>query len=298
VLGLALATGAIGISLFLLATRSALDPIDSLTEATRRVRDGDLKSRVPVLSGDELGTLAHSFNQMLDGLREREALRADLRESRARIVATADAERRRLERDLHDGAQQHLVLMNLKLATADRLIEKDPAAARAVHAELRHDLRRALEELRELAHGIYPQVLQADGLPGALREAVGRAAIPATLECDRIERLRPEVEAAVYFCCLEALQNASKHAGENASATVRLSKTDGMLRFEVEDTGGGFDLATREQSAGLQNMSDRVGALGGRLEITSAPGQGTTISGAIAVETEDRSEVDRGDGAA
>jgi signal transduction histidine kinase len=140
---------------------------------------------------------------------------------------------------------------------------------------------RALAELRDLAHGIYPAVLQNDGLPGALAEAAERAAIPATLQCDGAGRYPPELEAAVYFCCLEALQNAAKHAGDGAQAKVELSHRNSALVFAVADDGRGFDATNAPPSAGLQNMTDRIGALGGSLLIDSAPGRGTNVTGTI-----------------
>jgi signal transduction histidine kinase len=296
-IALAIAVGTVVVAgaMFLVITRSVLDPVDDLLDATRRVREGDTKTRVPLVTADDLGELAQSFNEMLAGLRERESLREhnvalvenlrrhtdELRESRARIVAAADAERRRVERDLHDGAQQHLVLLNLKLSVLRRVVGEDPDAAALVD-ELRGDLGHALRELRDLAHGIYPALLENEGLPGALRQAVERAGIPASLSCDGASRYRPELEAAVYFCCLEALQNAAKHAGDGARATVRLAERDGALVFEVADDGRGFVNAdVSADSAGLQNMADRIGALGGSVRVESAPGEGTMVTGAI-----------------
>ncbi|MHB8693957.1 MAG: HAMP domain-containing sensor histidine kinase [Solirubrobacteraceae bacterium] len=290
--GLAVCIVAVAVGLFRLATGAALDPIDELTRATDRVRAGHLDTPpVPVVTADELGTLTHSFNEMVAGLRDRERLQAhnvelveEVRASRERIVATADEERRRLERDLHDGAQQHLVLLGLKLGIAERLVDQDPAAVTETLGELRRDLDRALAELRNLAHGIYPAVLENEGLSGALGEAAQRAAIPTRLECDGTGRYRPELEAAVYFCCLEALQNAAKHAGAGASATVRIGEHNQILTFEVADDGSGFDLPVHLTSAGLQNMNDRIGALRGTLEVTSAPGKGTAVAGAIPLD--------------
>ena len=285
-------------------TDSVTGPVRTLTSATVRAAAGHLDLPVPVTSDDELGVLTRSFNDMMRGLREREALRdekveltsalavsladlqrraEELRASRARVVTAADVERRRMERDLHDGAQQQLVLLGLKLGLAGRLIEEDPAAATAMQGELRADLHQALGQLRELAHGIYPAVLEDQGLPAALREAVARAAIPAELRCDGAGRYRPEAEAAVYFCCLEALQNAAKHAGEGANVTVSLAERGGSLLFEVTDDGHGYDTTVRLASAGLQNMADRIGALGGELTIRSAPRSGTTIFGSISL---------------
>ncbi len=261
-------------------TDSVLGPVRTLTSATARAAAGDLEHPVPVSSDDELGVLTTSFNDMILGLREREALRSDkielsaalqasfedlqrdaeqLRASRARVVAAADLERRRMERDLHDGAQQQLVLLGLKLALAESLIKKDPAAAKAMHDELRGDLQHALSQLRDLAHGIYPAVLESEGLPGALREAAERAAIATELRGDRAGRYPSEVEAAVYFCCLEALQNAAKHAGEDASARIELTERDRRLIFEVADNGRGYDTQAGLAGVGVQNMTDRIG---------------------------------------
>jgi signal transduction histidine kinase len=181
-----------------------------------------------------------------------------------------------VERDLHDGAQQQLVLARLKLARLSR----DPSRQELV-GELERDLDRALGELRDLAHGLYPQVLESDGLPGALGEAARNAAIPTTFDCDGAGRYRPQLEAAVYFCCLEALQNAAKHAGEGARATVRLLERDRRLEFEVSDDGVGFEQAP--PGHGLQNIADRIGALGGEVRIRSRPGNGTSVAGMVPV---------------
>jgi len=259
-------------------TDSVVGPVRTLTSATARAAAGDLEHPVPVTSDDELGVLTTSFNDMIRGLREREALRNDklelsaalrasledlhryaeeLRASRARVVTAADVERRRMERDLHDGAQQQLVLLGLKLGLWERLIEKDPAAAKAMHDELRTDLRKALSELRELAHGIYPAVLESEGLPGALREAIERAAIPTELRCDGAGRYPRELEAAVYFCCLEALQNAAKHAGAGAKVKIDLAERTRSLVFQVADDGRGYDTTVGGPSVGVQNMQFR-----------------------------------------
>ncbi len=283
-------------------TDSVVGPVRTLTSATARAAAGDLERIVPATSDDELGVLATSFNQMMFGLREREALRIDkieltsalqasfedlqrhaeqLRASRARVVAAADVERRRMERDLHDGAQQQLVLLGLKLAMAERVIEKDAAGATAIHAELREDLSQALSQLRDLAHGIYPAVLENEGLAAALREAANRAAIATEVHCDGAGRYPPELEAAVYFCCLEALQNAGKHAGDGARVTLDLAERGPCLVFQVADDGQGYDATRGSASVGVQNMTDRIGALGGQLSIQSAPGSGTTILGSI-----------------
>ena len=153
--------------------------------------------------------------------------------------------------------------------------------ASAMASEIREDLARALAELRDLAHGIYPAVLASDGLPGALQAAAERSSTPVAVESDGVGRYGQELEAAVYFCCLEALQNAAKHAGEGAKVSVRLSQVDGHVQFEVKDDGRGYDAASVGASAGLQNMADRLGALGGELHIESEPGAGTTVRGSV-----------------
>jgi signal transduction histidine kinase len=208
------------------------------------------------------------------------ALAEQLQGSRARLVKASDAARRRVERDLHDGAQQRLVLLGLKLGLVHRRLQHDPTMAAAID-ELREELDRALSELRDLARGIYPTILESDGLPAALREVANRTAIPTAIDCDDAGRYLPELEAAVYFCCLEGLQNAAKHAGEGAHARVRIAQHDGALTFTIADDGDGFDLADAAPGAGVQNMIDRVGALGGSLRIDTAPGAGTTIAAAI-----------------
>ena len=278
--GVCFVTVAVATAIFLIVTRSVLAPVDDLIAATARVRHGDISTRVPLTSLDELGQLTISFNEMLAELRRHTD---ELRASRERIVTTADEERRRMERDLHDGAQQELVLARLKLELLDRAIDEDPASARTTAGELREDLDRALAQLRDLAHGLYPPLLESDGLPGALQEAVGRAAIPTKLDCDGAGRYRPDLEAAVYFCCLEALQNAAKHAGPRARAIVRVAERERGLRFEVADDGHGFDPAGGSSGVGLQNMTDRIGALGGELRIESVPGEGTRVRGEVPV---------------
>jgi signal transduction histidine kinase len=276
--------GSLGIPL----AKGALAPIDHLIDGTRSVAAGDLATRVPLTSTDEFADLVLSFNEMVEGLAERERLRGEklalvdeLRASRSRIVAAADESRRHVERDLHDGAQQSLVLLNLKLGMAERKLASDPEEAASILAAAREDLNRALDELRDLAHGIYPQVLTSDGLGSALEEVTSGAEPPISISAEGTGRYPEEVEAAVYFCCLEALQNAGKYAGERAKIQVRLSEGDGALRFEVADDGAGFEVASVNGSAGLQNMADRIGALGGELRVESAPGSGTRVAGSV-----------------
>ena len=210
----------------------------------------------------------------------------ELRASRARIVATADQSRRQIERNLHDGAQQHLVALAVKLGLARQLLDADPAAVAGLLEELRADAQATLTALRELAHGIYPPLLMDRGLPEALRAAANRCVLPTDVAAD-VGRFPPDAEAAVYFCCLEALQNAAKHAGEGARITVSVESGDQALRFAVVDDGAGFDATSDAiHGHGFVNMADRLGAIGGALRIESSPGRGTTIRGEIPLAVE------------
>ena len=208
------------------------------------------------------------------------ALLSDLRASRQRLVAAQDEERRRLERNLHDGAQQQLVALSVKQRLVGGLVHRDPEKAVSMITELQEDTAQALETLRDLARGIYPQVLADQGLPAALEAQIRKTPVPVELRPDSIGRHPQEIEAAVYFCCLEALQNVSKYADASRSV-VRLQADGRWLTFTVEDDGAGFDPSRRRLGTGLQGMSDRLEALGGGLEIRSQPGNGTTIIGRV-----------------
>jgi signal transduction histidine kinase len=195
-------------------------------------------------------------------------------------VKAQDEERRRLERNIHDGAQQQLVALAVKMRLAEGLTRKDPERAAELMAQVRTETHAALEDLRDLARGIYPPLLADKGLAAALEAQARRAALPVLVESNGLGRYSPEAEATAYFCVLEALQNAAKYA-EASQVVVRLGAEDGHLRFEVEDDGRGFDPATTPRGAGLQNIEDRIEALGGRVEIWSAEGRGTTVTGRI-----------------
>ncbi len=213
----------------------------------------------------------------------------ELRASRARIVAAADTSRRQIERNLHDGAQQHLVALAVKLGLARQLVESDPATVATLLEELRGDAQTTLTELRELAHGIYPPLLMDRGLREALVAAANRAVLPTDVEAE-VGRYPAEVEAAVYFCCLEAMQNAGKYAGDGARINVRVHADDHVLAFGVDDDGAGFQLNGRPMGHGFINMADRLGAIGGSLHVESTPGQGAHIAGTIplTVQTAER----------
>jgi signal transduction histidine kinase len=209
-----------------------------------------------------------------------------LRSSRQRLVHAQDEERRRLERNLHDGAQQHLVALKVKLGLAQMLMTCSPDKAKTTLAQLKSDADEALETLRDLARGIYPPLLADKGLVVALESQARKAAVPVRVESEGVGRYPQDVEAMVYFCLLEALQNVQKYASPS-NVVVRLRGSRGRLLFEVEDDGAGFDTTTAKKGAGLTNMVDRVEALGGSVDVTSAPGAGTRVSGEVpAVERE------------
>jgi len=202
---------------------------------------------------------------------------AELRASRQRIVAAQDAERQRLERNIHDGAQQHLVALAVKLRLASALAKRDPAKARRSLQELKNQTADALQTLRDLAQGIYPPKLREHGLVEAL-------APQARVIGEGVGRFDPEVEAGVYFCCLEAIQNATKYA-KASQVRVELREKDNQLVFAVIDDGAGFEPSKVSTGKGVQNMKDRISSLGGVLSLESHPGKGTTVSGRLPLTT-------------
>jgi signal transduction histidine kinase len=204
----------------------------------------------------------------------------ELRASRQRLVTAQDQERRRLERNLHDGAQQHLVALKVKLGLAEMLVRRDPARAKQTLDELKSDADEALETLRDLARGIYPPLLADKGLRVALESQARKTTVPVKVEADTVGRYPQDVEAAVYFCVLEALQNIQKYA-HASQVVIRVREGDGIVSFEVDDNGQGFDPAGVKRGAGLTNMEDRLDALGGALQVTSSPGHGTTVQGSL-----------------
>ena len=205
------------------------------------------------------------------------ALVGDLRASRQRLVTAQDEARRRLERNIHDGAQQDLVALRIKLRLAGMTVDDDPAEAKEMLGELQADAAGALENLRDLARGIYPPLLADLGLVAALNAQAAKSPLPVTVDADGIGRFGQDTEAAVYFCCLEALQNIAKYA-HATQASICLQARNGTLRFTVSDDGTGYDARHTPLGSGQRNMADRLAALGGRLEVRSAPGHGTTIT--------------------
>jgi signal transduction histidine kinase len=203
----------------------------------------------------------------------------DLKASRGRLVAAQDRERRALERNIHDGAQQQLVALAVKTKLAIGVAQKEGAVrTETILEDVRSAAQRALEDLRDVARGIYPPLLADKGLAAALEAQARKLSVPMTISADGIRRYPQGLESAVYFCSLEAIQNVVSHAGATR-ASIRLSMDEGELRFDVEDDGAGFDPAITGWGTGLQAMADRLEALGGEIMVRSSPGSGTSVSG-------------------
>lgn len=199
--------------------------------------------------------------------------------SRDRVVRAADTERRRIERDLHDGAQQRLVALGVRLRLLRSQDQEQPPTTEAIDT-LIEELDGAISEVRELAHGIYPPLLQTRGLPDALSAVVRRSALDVETSIDELDRFDVPVETALYFTALEALTNAAKHAPD-ASVQLLLDLSGDQLVLEVRDDGPGFDINLAAQSHGFHNMEDRLAVVGGNLEISSAPDKGTRIVASV-----------------
>jgi signal transduction histidine kinase len=262
--------------------RAVALPVSRTSEMAGRLAEGDLSVRLPETGVAEIGDLERSFNAMADSL---EASNAELRRSRARVVAAGDETRRRLERDLHDGAQQRLVHTLVTLKLARRAIDEgDGEAGKLIEEALGH-AERANEELRELAHGILPAVLSRGGLRVGVEALVSRLRIPVSVDVPG-ERLPPSLEATAYFITAEALTNVVKHAHARR-AEVRASLDRNVLRLEVRDDGEGG--AKLDGGSGLVGLQDRAAAAGGALRVESPPGKGTVVAATLPVP---RSEED------
>lgn len=256
---------------------------------------------VPVTHlGEELGALAVRMpaNDPMDPAKEKLVadlaaqtglvlrnvrLIEELRASRRRIVEAQDDRAKKLERNIHDGAQQQLVALQVKLRLAEQMADRDASKAKELLGQLQSETGQALEDLRDLARGIYPPLLADKGLAAALEAQARRSVVPVVVEPDGVGRLSREVEATVYFCVLEALQNMAKYA-HASKATVTLSQEDGGLSFSVADDGQGFEPDSTRYGTGMQGMSDRLDAIGGTLEVRSVPGAGTTVTGRVPAE--------------
>jgi signal transduction histidine kinase len=234
-----------------------------------------------------VGAAGGAALMMLENARLEADLRAsvtDLRASRARLASAADAGRREIERNLYDGAQQRLVALRVRLADAEAHAAPDDKLRRSL-GELGADAEATLDELRSLAHGVYPAVLVDHGLAPALASVAGRSPLPVHVEAALTGRFAPEIEAAVYFCCLEAIQNAAKHAGVGATVTVSVRAHAGRVAFEIRDDGVGFDVHDVHGGHGLTNLHDRVAVVAGDLHVASCHGAGTTVRGDVPART-------------
>jgi signal transduction histidine kinase len=258
-------------------------PVGAVTEVERDGRRIAALVHDPALADEPelVASAGAAAGLALENERLQAELRArleELRASRERIVEAAQAERRRIERDLHDGTQQRLVSVAMTLGLADSRAERDPSGVKPLLDEARTELSDALRELRELAQGIHPGILTERGLPAALEDLAYRARLPLELDVDLSQRLPDRVEAAAYFVVSEALTNVAKHA-EASAVRIRVVRSDGRAVVEVADDGiGGADGA---RGTGLRGLADRVDALGGRLQIESVPGRGTVVRAEI-----------------
>ncbi|MDP8957583.1 MAG: histidine kinase [Actinomycetota bacterium] len=277
---------------------TAIPPLGGFDRAAPVVHRGELLGALgatkppnePFTAAEEklISDLASQAGLVLRNVRLTSELLAnldELRASRQRLVTAQDDERRRLERNIHDGAQQQLVALSVKLRLATAMLDRDQEKTRQLLSELQAETTDALENLRDLARGIFPPLLADQGLAAALDSQLRKVPVPVSLATDGVARYPKEVESAVYFSCLEALQNVSKYANAN-EAMISLSEENGSLVFSVQDDGQGFDPSQVKRGAGLQNISDRLEAIGGKLEIRSAPGEGTTLVGRIPVRAE------------
>jgi signal transduction histidine kinase len=212
---------------------------------------------------------------------ERRCAALEVVTSRARLAAAGAEERRRLEGELHDRAQNRLVGLQIRLALAQERTARTAPEVAATFAGLAEDAEAVGEELRHIAHGISPPLLATHGVVDALKGESAHSGIAVRIAAAEIGLSAPEVETAVYLCCLEAIQNAAKHAGREASVTVRLRRGGDELAFSVHDTGRGFDTRSTAPGAGLTGLKDRIETVGGRVEIVSALRRGTTVAGVV-----------------
>jgi signal transduction histidine kinase len=286
----ALVAAGVGLLIFVIAGRTIAGPLRRLQAAQRRVASGDLSVHVELEQSGEIGELEAGFNHMVDGLstlaadnaRLQDELRAQLEEvraSRVRIVEAADAERARIERNLHDGAQQRLLSLAFLLREVERKLDDEslPGVRERVQTSLK-ELDAAMNELRELARGIHPAILDEEGLGPALESLAERAAVPVELRTELPERLPTAVEVSAYFVVAEALTNAARYA-EASKVTIEAIANDSVLRLRVSDDGKGG--ADPQSGTGLRGLSDRVAALGGELLVESERGQGTRVAAVI-----------------
>jgi signal transduction histidine kinase len=230
----------------------------------------------PELLDGALGVLEAAIRQERLTLQLGAAM-IELQDSRRRIVEAADLERVRIERDLHDGSQQRLIALRIRLGLAEELLKTDPSRGVQMIAELGGEAEAALDELRAVAHGVYPSLLTDRGLPEALHSVAARAPMPVHVHTQGVTRHPIEIESATYFSCVEALQNALKHAHGATGVWITVTQSRTWLRCEVRDDGVGFpdgDVGGR----GLRNLHDRIEAVGGTIAIGGGPGARVTCT--------------------
>ncbi len=258
-------------------------------KVTRLSRDRDTVAAVihdPFLSNDVLEAAGSAVGLALDNARLQSDLSASIKEleaSRKRVASAADEERRRIEQDLHDGAQQGLIALRIKLQLLQELATEEPEAIAPALADAGARVDSTLDSIRNLAKGIYPSVLRDLGLSYALATVIRELPVRVALHCELERRFEPEIETAVYFCCVEALQNVAKHCGTDSNAGLLLSEHGDALQFLLTDNGPGFDPARTAGTSGITGMRDRLEAIGGRLAINSISGHGTTITGRVPI---------------
>lgn len=261
------------------ATRHYVGPFD-FHSLTRSVLETQLFIVVASLSTLSLAAVVS----------ERERFAESLFESRARLIEAVDAERRRIERDLHDGIQQELVSVRITLGLAGELIDETPVRSERMIAAAGRQIDESLGSIRALAAGIYPTLLRDGGVDPALRSAARRVPPPVSVRARGIGRYSDDLERAVYFCCLEALQNAVKHAGPDIEIAIELWTSGRWLHFRVSDSGTGFDPAEVHAGSGLTNMRDRIAAVRGTLTINSHKSRGTWVHGRVPTQRSRNSE--------
>ena len=269
--------------------RALVRPLVRLTSTARRVAGGERDASFAIHGQDEVAVLGQALETMRLELRDQldliGAQAADLQDSSQRIVAAQDEERHRLARDLHDGIQQHLVVLRMGFGLVTEAAERSEATVHSSLQDLSAELDSVIERLREVSHDLYPSILVDRGLAAALRSSLARLPLSADLVCrpDPLPRLPPEVESGAYFLVGEALANALKHA-RAAEITVRLEVTDGWLQVQVGDDGRGFAAGSAAHRGGLLHMHDRARSFGGELTIDSAPGRGTVVKATFPIK--------------
>jgi signal transduction histidine kinase len=257
------------------------EPVRALAQARQFVRQAADRGRRPAVAPNE----RRHFGVLVNGRKRRAVSQRSVRVFRSRLarrlLTASDVDRQRIERDLHDGVQQRLTALRIRLAiAADAFNERGETAAGVALNRFGVEVEQVIDEVRAFAHGVYPELLASNGLGAALTSVGRRAGGQVSVSTQGLRRCRPEVENAVYFTCLAALDNATRHAGP-AWVCVHAWDTPHALRFVVGDTGCGFDLSRQSAGAGLANMRDRIAALGGTLTFDSSPSHGTRVHGSV-----------------